>query len=119
MTEQELDRLFAAARANPLPASEGFMTRALADALEAQPRPAPAGAPAPVRAHRRGFWARLTAGFGGTGVLAGLASVAVMGLFFGYADPTGLTDSLLSGQGAGSGSDLEMVPVAALFLTEG
>ncbi len=48
-------------------------------------------------------------------MLAGLASVAVLGLFFGYADPTGLTDSLLSG----SSSDLEMVPVASLFLTEG
>lgn len=118
MTDQELDRLFAAARANPPPASEDFMARVLADALAAQPRltAAPAMRPA-LPPPRRSFWSVLSAGFGGAGVLAGLGSVAVIGLYFGYADPTGLTDSLLSGSGAGS--DLEMVPVAALFLTEG
>ncbi|MGA0540924.1 dihydroorotate dehydrogenase [Neotabrizicola sp. VNH66] len=115
MTEQDLDRLFAAARTSPPPPSEDFMARVLADALEAQPRALAPGVAVPVRPPRRRFWAVLSAGFGGTGVLAGLASVAVLGLFFGYADPTGLTDSLLSG----SSSDLEMVPVASLFLTEG
>ena len=114
MSETELDRLLARARANPPQPSDALMARVLADALAAQPvAPAPAvPLPAPPR---RGFWRALTAGFGGSAVLAGLGGVAMMGLFFGYADPAGLADRLLITTDSG----LELVPVAELFLSEG
>lgn len=116
MDERDLDQLLGQARANPPAPSEAFMARVTAEALAHQPRVAAPVAMRPPRAAspRSGLWS-LFAGFGGGGVVAGLGAVAVLGLFYGYADPAGLTDEFLTT----SGTELELVPVATLFLTEG
>ncbi len=90
----DLDDLFAAARASrPVP-SEALMARVLADALAEQPRPAVAAAPVvvvPRLVPRLGLWSRLAAVFGGPGALAGIGSAAAAGLFIGYVQPSGLS----------------------------
>lgn len=118
MSTPDLEDLFATARANPLPPSDALMARVLADALEAQPKPAAPLAMRAAMAPRRGFWSTLAAGFGGSGVLAGLGAAAALGLLVGYVNPAGLgglADSVLS---TSSGA-LELVPAADIFLTEG
>jgi hypothetical protein len=92
--DTDLDDLFAAARADvPVP-SPALMSRVLADADAAQPRPAPRVA-APVL---RGAWfATLVAALGGAGAMAGLATATVAGLWIGLAQPApvaALTQSL-------------------------
>jgi hypothetical protein len=83
----DLDDLFAAARASrPVP-SEALMARVLADALAEQPRPAVV----PRLVPRLGLWSRLAAVFGGPGALAGIGSAAAAGLFIGYVQPSGLS----------------------------
>lgn len=122
MTEQDLDRLLAEARAEGGAVAPGFMARLLEDALAAQPAPAltlaiaGAAAPQPVaRSRWHGLWAALSAGFGGGGVVAGLCGAAVLGLWVGYADPGGLTDTFTTTSEAG----LEIAPAAEYFLTGG
>jgi hypothetical protein len=119
MSMDELDRLLDAARATPPQPRPDLMARILADALAEQP--VAAAAPVPVlrrdRPARRGFWAALTEGFGGRGVLAGLGGAACFGLALGYVDPTSLgwlTDGL-----GGTVSEVQLLPGTDFFLSEG
>ncbi len=116
--ETELDDLFATARtARPRP-SEDLMARVLADAYAAQPAPAPAPAARPAAPPARGFWAGLAEVFGGAGVLAGLGSTAVAGVWLGYADPAGLdwlTGTLLPS----TSGEVQLLQADDLFLSEG
>ena len=100
MKEEDLDTLFAAARAAPPAPSDALMARVMADALAHQPAPrAPAATVAP---ERRGgsFWSALSGFFGGAGALAGMGGAAAAGLFIGLAQPAALvnlSDAYLGG----------------------
>ncbi len=119
MDDPDLDRLLAAARAAPMAPSEALMARILADAEAERPAAARPATPLPaVAAPRRGLWAALAAGLGGSGVLAGLGAAATLGLAVGYLDLAGL------GSAAGgflplSSTGLELVPATDILLTEG
>lgn len=88
----DLEELFAEARATPAPAPDDFMARVLADALREMPAeaalPARRAAPSPSP----GFWTRLVAAVGGAAAMAGISSAAMAGLVLGYVQP----DSLVS-----------------------
>lgn len=85
----DLDDLFAAARADAPAPSGALMARVLADALAEQPRPVmPVPVAAPMRRGR--VLSRLAALFGGAGALAGMGTAAVAGLLIGYVQPSGL-----------------------------
>ena len=122
MTDLDLDRMLAEARANtPAPGAD-FMARLLADAVAEQPKAAGAllvqaapAAVAPPAGLGARLWAALTAGFGGSATLAGLCGVALLGVWVGYADPAGLADSFVTTTDAG----LELAPAAEYFLTGG
>ena len=117
MRESELDLLLQAAREAPVQPSDALMARVLADALAAQPQPAvPSVALPPPPA--RGFWARLSSGFGGAGAFASLLGAAVLGVVVGYANPASLA-WLTSDYLTTAGTGLDMVPVDDLFLSEG
>lgn len=119
MHDSDLDRLLAGARTTPLPASDDFMARMLADALAEQPRPAAVAAPAPAPAmHGPGLWSIFAAAFGGSGVVAGIGCAAMLGLAVGYADPATL-GWLTNGYLTTSDAGMELVPVAEVFLSEG
>jgi hypothetical protein len=85
----DLDDLFAEARASRSVPSEALTARVLADALAEQPRAA--GAVFVVAGPRMGLWSRLAALFGGAGALAGIGTAAAAGLFIGYVQPSGLS----------------------------
>ena len=82
--KDDLDRLFAEARAEGSSAQPDFMARVLADALAMQP--AAAGFAAPEVA-RPSLWARLAQALGGAAVAAGLGTAAMAGLALGYVQP--------------------------------
>lgn len=111
----DLDALFAQARARP-PAAvpEALMARVLADAAAHLPATPPAFAPAPA-APPPGLWARVVAGLGGVGALAGMATAMVAGVWLGFAQPLGdgLAANLL-----GSGPTIDMMPGIDAFLVE-
>lgn len=100
LRDDELEGLFAAARAQtPVPSAD-LMARILADAeAQAVPEPAPATGGRtggrPVRP-TRGFWAALVAGLGGWPVLAGMATATVAGVWLGFATPEAL-DTMAGG----------------------
>ncbi|MFE3837118.1 hypothetical protein [Pseudogemmobacter sonorensis] len=83
------------------------------------PVPVSARAPSARPASAGGVWAMLTAGFGGSGVLAGLGAVALLGVFIGYADPSGVAAQFLDLSGEGLEGGLELLPAAEIFLSEG
>jgi hypothetical protein len=88
MTERDddLDDLFAAARADTLVPSDALMARIAADAASvaaARRRPA-------VRAQRGGLLSGLFAALGGWPALGGLAAATVAGFWIGVAPPVGL-----------------------------
>ena len=85
----DLDDLFAQARASgPVPSAD-LMARVLADAMAEQPRPVALRAVLPAR--RAGVLTRLAGVFGGVGALAGIGSAAAAGLLIGYVQPAGLS----------------------------
>ncbi len=88
----ELDALFATARHAEVTPSNALMARVMADAVALQPKAEPMGR---AVARKTGFWTGLAALFGGSGVLAGLASVAMAGFFVGFVQPE--TVSALAG----------------------
>lgn len=88
MTEDDLDSLFAQARGTgALAPSDQLMARVLADAAALQPQ-APGLARAPAAA-RPGFWALVLAALGGAGMLAGMTTAVLAGLWVGFAQPVG------------------------------
>lgn len=112
----DLDDLFATARkAAPVPPAD-LVARVLEDARQAQPRPV-----APLRAAPSpggGLWGALAGLFGGGGVLAGMGTAAVAGLFMGFAMPDqvlALTDVLASSADAAA---IEMVPGIDALIAE-
>jgi hypothetical protein len=113
--DTDLDQVFAAARAvRPVP-SDALTARVLHDAYAAQPVAPVAALPA---RSRRGFWAVLSDAFGGGGVLAGLGTATVAGVWLGYADPAGmdwLTRTLLPTLSG----DVQLMQADDLFLGEG
>ncbi|MEZ5796329.1 MAG: dihydroorotate dehydrogenase [Paracoccaceae bacterium] len=113
----DLELLFAAARADAPRPSPALMARVLADAYDAQPAaPAPVAVTAPTPWWSRAM-AALSASFGGGGVLAGLGTAAVAGVFLGYASPNAadwLSEALTP-----AADSLLMPSAADLFLSEG
>lgn len=84
MGKDDLDDLFAQARAkDPMP-SDQLIARVLADAAAEQARRA---APVVRRPARKGLVAAIAALFGGGPVLAGMGSAAIAGLFLGFVQP--------------------------------
>jgi len=85
MTDNDLDDLFAAARADVARPSPALMARVLSDATAEQLRK-------PVPVLRRFRLAALIAALGGTGGLTGLATATVAGLWIGLAPPAAVDD---------------------------
>ena len=116
MQDRDLEALFAAARTAPPVPSDALMARVLADALEQQPAPqSPQPAPRMVRPVR--FWEPLAALFGGTGALAGMGGAAVVGLFIGYVQPSGLA-SLSDAVWGGALESVALMPSVDPLLDE-
>jgi hypothetical protein len=113
MTEDQLENLFAAARAEAVVPPDGLTARVLGDAVREQRATV---APAPAVLARPGLWAKLSAVFGGTGALAGLATAAVAGFYIGFAQPMegGLVVSVLGGEV----TELDMMPGIDALLDE-
>ncbi len=117
--EEELDLLFGASRAMaPVPSAD-LMARVLTDAYAQQPEPAqrPVRAAPALPGWRRAL-SDLAAAMGGGGVLAGLGSAAVAGLFIGYANPPSadwLSNSLLPA----AADSVDLLSAGDLFVTEG
>jgi len=119
---QDLDDLFATAAAQnaDLVPPDSLMARVLADSAREQQRiPAkPSAAPAPAPA-RFGVWSALSSLFGGGGVLAGLGTAALAGLYLGFAQPGAvfqLTDALIGTSGLES---VDLMPGVDALLSEG
>ena len=112
----ELDDLFAVAAAQPVPApSDALMAGVLADAAREQARPAARLAVLPARP---GVWSAMSALFGGSGVLAGLGTAAVAGLYLGFAQPSALLQ-LTDAFGGGTSLDgLDLMPGVDALLSE-
>ncbi len=118
----DLDDLFAIAAAETTVAvpPDALLARVLADAVREQARPNVAhsesvGAAAPAG---HGFWAGLAALFGGGGVLAGLGTAAVAGLYLGFAQPAAMgqwSDAFL---GSGSLDSVDLMPGVDALLSE-
>ena len=111
----DLDALFATARGADVQPTKALMARVMADAVALQPKPLPL-----VRAAARetGFWAGLSALFGGGGVLAGLGSVAMTGFYLGLVQPApllALSDAYLS---TASVDAVDLMPGVDALLTE-
>lgn len=88
--EQDLDDLFAKARAQePLECAD-LMAKVFADAAQLQPQPAAFVSPRSVM-RPLGFWGKLAVSLGGKGVLAGLGTVAAAGVLIGFVQPSQLT----------------------------
>jgi hypothetical protein len=114
--DQELDLLFGVARATLPDPSARLMARVLEDAYAHQAVPAQV-VPAKGSGLRRA-WSAMVASLGGSGVVAGLGSAAVAGLFIGYADPVSadwLSNSLLPV----SSDSFDLLSAGNLFVTEG
>ncbi|MFP5479961.1 MAG: dihydroorotate dehydrogenase [Alphaproteobacteria bacterium] len=110
MPMDDLDDLFAAARADRPQPSEALLQRVLADALAQQP------CPAPTPVHRSGLLARLSAAFGGGPALAGVCSAAVVGLVLGYLNP--MTYDYLTG-GLTGAETVDLFPSTDFLSSEG
>lgn len=99
MTDDDLDNLFADARAVVPVVPAGLSARVLADA-EGLLTAVPVSRPEPRPAQPRfGLWSALSAVFGGGGALAGMVTATVAGFYIGFAQPTevGLVSSVLGG----------------------
>ena len=113
----DLEDLFTLAKAQNADAtlSDAVMARVLADAAREQQNRAHAPQPVPGRA---GFWVGLAALFGGSGVLAGMASAAVAGLYLGFVQPPAflqVTDAVI---GNSSFASIELMPGVDALLAE-
>ena len=113
----DLDDLFATAAAQNAAAapSDALMARVLADADRMQQH----REAKPLNAVPRvGFWSALSAMFGGGGVLAGLGTAAVAGLYLGFVQPPALlqlTDAVI---GTSSLESVDLMPGVDALLSE-
>lgn len=113
MTDDDLDLLFAAARAEGPRPSAALQARVIADAesgLSARVAVAPVSRPRP------GLWSGLAALFGGSGVLAGMATATIAGFWIGFAQPVqlGTMSAVLTGVSA----EMDMMPGLDALLDE-
>jgi hypothetical protein len=115
--DSDLDDLFARARAESPQPPAGLLARIEADALAVHKARQPA-APA-----RRSRWAGWVGALGGNGVLAGLATATLAGLWLGFAQPapvSALTTTVSQAFGADSALDsVELIPALDTFGAEG
>ncbi|MFY8146600.1 MAG: dihydroorotate dehydrogenase [Rhodobacter sp.] len=118
MQDTDLEGLFATARAQrPIP-SAGLAERIIgqADAVQAGFKPAPIPA-------RRRRWPGWIVAMGGNGVLAGLATAALAGLWLGFAQPAPvltLTLTMREAFAADAGPwAIELIPSLDAFGLEG
>lgn len=102
----DLDAIFASAKSGAMQPSDALMARVLADADAHQPRRQIQAAPPPVR---MGFFAGLSALFGGAGALAGIGSAALAGLFIGFVQPSAIT-SIVGYETATTIDTVELMP---------
>lgn len=122
MQESDLERVFAAARADsPLPSSR-LVAAVLADA-DALHQARVAVARAPRALPRRGRWAGWIADLGGTGVMAGLVTATLAGLWLGVTQPapvSALTQTLAEAFAADPGlGTVELIPALDSFGADG
>ena len=112
MKDDDLDSLFAAARAHPPRPPADLVTRVLADA-DALCLPSQVARNAP---RRSGLWSSLGALFGGGGALAGMMTATVAGFWLGFAPPSdlGVMSSLLGADSAA----IELMPGLDALLDE-
>jgi len=111
----KLDQLLrsrAETMAPPQAVPDDLMARILADAARLQPQPRSIAAlrPAAARPVRLGFWAALNDMFGGSGVLAGLATAACAGVYLGVAQPTALDSLAMVWTGSSAVDQLDFMP---------
>ena len=113
---EDLDALLAMSRTEIMAPSTVLTARVLADADRLQPRSG--GSKAGGGATGPGVWAMLAAVFGGGGVLAGMGTAAVAGLYLGFVQPASflnLADALLN---ATQMDSLDLMPGIDALLTE-
>ena len=118
MQETDLESLFAAARAGRPSPSAGLTARIMVDADAVQA--AFGTVPVPARPRR---WSGWIAAMGGNGVLAGLATATLAGLWLGFAQPAPvltltqtLSDAFAADTGLGA---VELIPALDTFGLEG
>lgn len=130
MTEDDLDPLFAAARAEPPRLPAGLMARVIAGAeaeiqaagiqtTEIQAAEIQAKGPsalAATRAQASGLWRGLAGLFGGAGALAGMLTATIAGFWIGFADPAPL--GAMSAALTGSSAEIDMMPGIDALLDE-
>lgn len=125
MTPQDLDKLFAEARAEPGPATPPeLLARVLADAYAAQdaraPQPAPGVAGPPQPRRRAGLWRRAMGLFGGTAGVAGLATAMVAGVAIGLVQPAPVSAmTMLLWPEEAALDTIELIPNFGALLPEG
>ena len=104
--EDELDRLFAAARQQDAPSAD-LSARVLAAGIALQPKArGEAGIPSGRTVPSRGIWAEIAEALGGWRTTGGLTAAVMLGFWLGVSDPSGLL-------GAASAADsLELMPGA-------
>lgn len=115
MQNDDLDRLFDEMRQTGPEPSSALLDRVLLDAARLQPKPAAPSRPPVVDT---GVWHRLFALVGGPPVIAGLCSVALIGIILGYAEPTRAT-YLFDSLGGGGSEGVDLFPMGDFLVTEG
>ena len=118
MQDTDLDSLFVTARAERPSPSAGLTARIMADADSVQA--AFRTAPVPARPRR---WSGWIAALGGNGVLAGLATATLAGLWLGFSQPAPvltLTQTVSDAYAADAGlGAVELIPSLDAFGLEG
>ncbi len=114
MQDDDVTRLLADAGMYPSTPSAALLDRVLADALKVQAGARAVSSPQPGD----GLWSRFSGAFGGLPTLAGLGSATIVGLAFGYADPT-TVDYLTGGLLAGISDTVDLFPSTDFLATEG
>jgi hypothetical protein len=117
MNDNELDDLFATARALKVEPSTDFMARILQDAEANQPHSL--GINVPSAARKKGLWATMLAAIGGGAAFAGLSTATIAGLWLGFVQPTPLTTVTDSFWASETLESVDLIPSFDNILTEG
>lgn len=117
MSDQDLDDLFAAARAQAPLEDAALQARIYADGMRLQPQPWPIVLPV-ASGHFR-WWVALSNALGGKRGLAGLGTAAAAGVMLGFVQPMSvlaLTESFFAAQTV---DEVDLMPGIDAILTEG
>ena len=117
MSDQDLDDLFATARAQAPAENAALLARIYADSLRVQPQPMPVAQRAAVG--NPGWWATMFTALGGKRGLAGLGTAAIAGVMLGFVQPTSvlaLTEAFFV---ASTVDEVDLMPGIDAILTEG